>query len=390
MSGLGKVFGRAPEQTLIDEWQERSKQEMLEQTGCVIALRDVSFSVGKGENFVVMGLSGSGKSTLVRSLIRLIEPTVGHVFIDGEDILQYDNKRLIQLRRRKIAMVFQHFGLFPHRQVIDNVAYGLEVQGVDKKSRYQKARVVLEQVGLRGWENAYPRELSGGMQQRVGLARALAVDPEILLMDEPFSGLDPLVRREMQDELMTLQQQLRKTVVFVTHDLNEALKLGDRIAIMRDGSIIQVGTPEEIVMSPSDDYVSEFVRDVPKAKVLVARSLMQPPTAVVFDYQVPPEALHVMDINNLDRVFVVDSSNRLRGLLSINEASQAAERGVIALSEVMSDDCPRVNLDTSVEDLIPITAEYEHPIPVVDQKGCLVGEVPRTAVLAGMVGKSLR
>lgn len=256
-------------------------------SGHVVAVRDVSFAISAGETFVVMGLSGSGKSTLLRCLPRLIVPTRGQVFIDGEDVAAMSEKALRQLRRHKLSMVFQHFGLFPHRTIVDNVAYGLEVQGIRKAERYVRAHTVLEMVNLKGWERHYPHELSGGMQQRVGLARALAVDPEILLFDEPFSALDPLIRREMQDELIHLQQQMHKTIVFITHDFAEAIKLADaskdqmarsagRIAIMKDGTFVQVGTPEAIVLNPANDYVADFVKDVPRSAVLTARAIMQP------------------------------------------------------------------------------------------------------------------
>ena len=235
-----------------------------------------------------MGLSGSGKSTLVRCLTRLIRPTIGQVYFDGENVLEYTPEELIAFRRQKIAMVFQHYGLLPHRNVIDNVSYGLEIRGMDKEERYELASRSIETVGLQGWENYFPREMSGGMQQRIGLARALTVDPDVLLMDEPFSGLDPLIRREMQDELIALESQLNKTIVFITHDLNEALKVGDRIAIMRDGEIVQNGTPEEIVTLPADDYVAEFVQDVSRAKVIQVNAVMQQPDAVVvYQWQGP-------------------------------------------------------------------------------------------------------
>ncbi len=244
--------------------------------GHVVAVRDVSFDVYPGEAFVVMGLSGSGKSTLLRCLPRLIEPTLGEVWVDGVDVAHADKRHLRELRRHKLSMVFQHFGLFPHRRVIDNVAFGLEVQGVGRKERYTRAREMIAQVNLEGWENHYPGQLSGGMQQRVGLARALAVNPAILLFDEPFSALDPMIRREMQDELLRLEATLGKTMVFITHDFAEAIKLGDRIAIMREGRFVQVGTAEEVVLHPANAYVAEFTKDVPKAKVLTARSIMRP------------------------------------------------------------------------------------------------------------------
>ena len=271
-----KVFGPHPDRLLGSDDVDLPRAELMAKTGCTIASRDVSFDVAQGEVFVIMGLSGSGKSTLVRCITRLVEPTSGSIRICGTDVLDADSKTLRELRRTKVAMVFQHFGLFPHRTVIDNVAYGLEVRGVDKAPRHARARELLGVVGLAPVEASYPDQLSGGMQQRVGLARALAVDPEVLIFDEAFSALDPLIRREMQDEVLRLQERLQKTVIFVTHDLDEALKLGDRIAIMKDGRFVQVGTPADIVGAPADDYVREFVRDVPRGKVLTASFAVQP------------------------------------------------------------------------------------------------------------------
>ncbi|MFJ7203625.1 glycine betaine/L-proline ABC transporter ATP-binding protein [Streptomyces sp. NPDC098789] len=279
--GLWKVFGPRAAAARVpgSEHAELSAPLLRERTGCTAAVRDVTFDVHKGESFVVMGLSGSGKSTLVRCLTRLIEPTAGSLAIDGEDVLAMDRARLRDLRRHRAAMVFQHFGLLPHRTVLDNIAYGLEIQGVGRAERRAKAAEMTVKVGLEGLEERRPDELSGGQQQRVGLARALAADPEVLLFDEPFSALDPLIRREMQEEVGRLHQEEGRTMVFITHDLSEALRLGDRIALMRDGRIVQLGTPEEIVGSPADDYVRDFVRDVPREQVLTVRSAMRPATA---------------------------------------------------------------------------------------------------------------
>ncbi|MFI1162339.1 glycine betaine/L-proline ABC transporter ATP-binding protein [Streptomyces sp. NPDC020801] len=277
VEGLWKVFGpkagRVPEDP---ELSALSPADLRERTGCTAAVRDVGFDVRKGEVFVVMGLSGSGKSTLVRCLTRLIEPTAGAIAIDGEDVRAMDRSRLRELRRHRAAMVFQHFGLLPHRSVLDNVAYGLEIQGMGKSDRREKAAEVVAKVGLEGMEQRRPAQLSGGQRQRVGLARALAVDPEVLLFDEPFSALDPLIRRDMQEEVVRLHQEEGRTMVFITHDLQEALRLGDRIALMRDGRIVQLGTPEEIVASPADDYVRAFVRDVPREQVLTVRTALRP------------------------------------------------------------------------------------------------------------------
>ena len=334
VNGLWKVFGDDPERALEPQYEDMSRAEIQDELDLVVGLRDISFRVQPGQIFVVMGLSGSGKSTLVRCLIRLIESTKGEINFDGDDIVQYSQDELIEFRRNKVAMVFQHYGLLPHRNVIDNVSYGLEIQGMDKEERYGAASEAIRTVGLEGWEEYYPREMSGGMQQRVGLARALAVNSPALLMDEPFSGLDPLIRREMQDELITLQTELHKTIVFITHDLDEALKLGDRIVILRDGEVAQEGAPQEIVTSPADEYVAEFVQDVSRAKVIQARSIMQSPTLPEGEYQfsVAPNAY--------------------------------------------------------IEEMIPLAAGTERPIAVVDKEGRLLGEVRRGALLAGMAESS--
>ena len=273
---LWKVFGANADKVVGSPLVDLSRSELRTQTGNTIAVRDVSFDVAPGEVFVVMGLSGSGKSTLVRCMTRLIEPTQGTLTFEGEDILKVDNARLRELRKTRFSMVFQHFGLLPHRNVIDNIAYSLEINGVNKTDRHARANEVIELVGLSGYSHAYPEQLSGGMQQRVGLARALAVDPEVLFLDEPFSALDPLIRRDMQQEVIRLHRELGKTMVFITHDLSEAVKVGDRIAIMRDGAIVQIGTPEDLVANPADEYVANFVRDIAKSHVLTLRHLARP------------------------------------------------------------------------------------------------------------------
>jgi len=331
--GLWKVYGPHPERIVGSPEADLPRPELLEKTGCVAAIKDVSFDVPPGEVFVVMGLSGSGKSTLVRMINRLHDPTAGEIVVDGEDVLTMGAERLRELRRRKISMVFQHFGLLPHRRIVDNVAFGLEVQGMEREDRERKAVEVLEVVGLGGWAQHYPDELSGGMQQRVGLARALATDPEIMLFDEPFSALDPLIRRDMQDEVIRLQREVRKTMIFITHDLAEALKLGDRIAIMKDGRFVQVGTPEEVVAHPADDYVADFTKDVPRAHVLTARAIMRPANG-----QAPADG-------------------------------------------------PTVAPGTIVQDLISIVAETDRTIRMVDD-GAVVGVVDRAAVMAALVEES--
>jgi glycine betaine/proline transport system ATP-binding protein len=329
--GVWKVYGPHPERIVGSPDADLPRPELLAKTGCVAAVRDVSFDVADGESFVVMGLSGSGKSTLVRMINRLHDPTAGEILVDGEDVGGLPPDRLRELRRTKISMVFQHFGLFPHRPIVDNVAFGLEVRGVERAERVARAHEVLDVVGLGGWGEHFPDELSGGMQQRVGLARALATDPEIMLFDEPFSALDPLIRRDMQDEICRIQLEVRKTMIFITHDLMEALRLGDRIAIMKDGAFVQVGTPEEVVAHPADDYVADFTRDVPRAHVLTARSIMRPATG---------------DGNG--------------------------------------GDAPKVAANTIVQMLIPMVAKSDRQILVVDGDD-VVGLVDREAVMAALV-----
>ena len=290
----------------------------------------------------------------------------------------------MEFRRSKVAMVFQHYALLPHRRVMDNVAYGLEIRGVEKEERHRAASEAIETVGLKGWEDYYPREMSGGMQQRIGLARALAVNPEVLLMDEPFSGLDPLIRREMQDELCSLQSELRKTIVFITHDLNEALKVGDRIAIMRDGEIIQEGSPEEIVTLPSDDYVTEFVQDVSRAKVIQARAIMREPDVVMYEWQSPRVALHTMRDRGIDEVFLIGRDSTLRGVLTEDEAVALVSQRKESLEGVRTAQAMTTEPDTYIEEIIPMAAQTEHPIAVVGDDGHLLGEIHRGALLTGM------
>ena len=385
VNGLWKVFGDNPERALEPAHASKSRDEIQEDLGLIVGLRDLSFNIRRGQTFVVMGLSGSGKSTLARCLIRLIEATRGEIRFDGEDILTYSAEALRQFRRDKIAMVFQHYALLPHRRVIDNVAYGLEVQGMDKDSRYQAAAEAIETVGLSGWEYYFPNEMSGGMQQRVGLARALAVAPEALLMDEPFSGLDPLIRREMQDELITLQAELQKTIIFITHDLDEALKLGDRIAIMRDGVIVQEGSPEEIVTRPANEYVSEFVQDVSRAKVIRVRSIMQEPVLVMRAGEDAGAALQAMQREKADAVYIVGDDHVLEGILMPEQVTSLAKQRGGTLEAVQSEELATTRPDAFIEEIIPLSAQTERYIAVVDDDGRLVGEVRRRALLAGMV-----
>ena len=388
---LWKVFGRNPERVLESQYADRDKSFFQSEFGNVVGLRDVNFDVQKGETFVVMGLSGSGKSTLVRCLLRLIDPTAGAVVIDGQDITQMSDRELEAFRRAKIAMVFQHYGLLPHRNVLDNASWGLEVQGVSKDERYERTRGVLSMVGLAGWEDAYPRQLSGGMQQRVGLARALVVGTDILLMDEPFSGLDPLIRRQMQDELLNLQTELQKTIVFITHDLNEALKLGDQIAIMHDGAVAQIGSPEDIVLRPEDEYVGDFTQDVRLESVLTAAKVMVGPKATVMGRQGPRAALHTIGESDGDVAWVVDSHEKYMGLLSIASAERALRAGVKRFDEAweyVEREYLPVAPSTTFDALIPIAMSSDFPIPVVDSSNTLVGEVHRSALAEALAETS--
>ena len=383
VNSLWKVFGKNAAQVNAPENEGKDKSRIMADLGCVVALQDVNFEVARGETFVVMGLSGSGKSTLVRCLIRLVEPTSGEIVIEGDDITSMSDKELTDFRRRKIAMVFQHYGLMPHRTVIDNAAWGLETQGVDRETRYRRVQEVLDLVGLSGWEHSYPRQLSGGMQQRVGLARALVVDNDILLMDEPFSGLDPLIRRQMQDELLRLQTELRKTIIFITHDLNEALKLGDRIAIMHDGQVAQIGSPEDIVLRPEDEYVGDFTQDVRLESILTASRVMVAPKATIMGHQGPRAALHTIGQSDGDAAWVVDMRERYIGLLSITNARQAFRGGVKRLDQAwehVNRDYSAVSPDTTFDQLIPQAMGSDHPIPVVNADNVLVGEVHRSAL----------
>jgi len=358
----------------------------MEKTGHVIAIRDVSFEVQENEVFVVMGLSGSGKSTLVRCINRLMEPTSGSIFIEGANVGEMSNQELRELRRHNLSMVFQNFGLLPHRSVIDNITFGLEVRGDSKKERQERAQDILELVGLGGWENSRIQELSGGMQQRVGFARALAVGSEFLLMDEPFSALDPLIRRQMQEEFLNLRQQLKKTVIFITHDLLEALTLGDRVAIMRDGEIVQLGTPEEIVTSPSDDYVREFVKDVPRGKVLPVRNIMEEPLVVITEEQPVAAAIGEMEKKEVDFAFVVDSTGIFKGALTKEQAINTKDNGSVKAGEIIERECPTALSNATLEHCLQLVAECDIPVAILDEGQRLKGMVTRTAIIQATSG----
>ncbi len=386
VQGLTKVFGPDPGKALALHRSGHSKQEIHEKTGATLALNNVSFEIMRGETFVLMGLSGSGKSTLLRCINRLIEPTEGKILIDGEDIVGMNQEELRTTRRRKLGMIFQSFALLPHRTVLDNVAFGLEIQGIPTDERRKRAEEVLQMVGLGGYGASMPDELSGGMKQRVGLARALTSDPDILLMDEAFSALDPLIRRDMQDELLDLQQRLEKTIIFVTHDLDEALKLGDRIALMKDGAIVQIGTPEEILTNPENAYVERFVADVDLTRVYSASDVMRRPEPVARCTAGPRVALHLMEEHDIGSVFVVDRERRLKGLVTL-EATLEAVRVGRGIQEIITTEIPTAALDTPLTDIISLIARSPYPVAVVDEENRLRGLVFRGAILAALARK---
>ena len=372
-----KVFGPVAGPDVAETLEGKTKDEVQDELDSVLALHDVSFDVQQGETFVVMGLSGSGKSTLVRCLIRLIEPTSGQVIVDGEDVLSQTDEELTQTRRQKTGMVFQYFGLLPHRTVIDNAAWGLEVQGVPAEERRERAAEVLRIVGLEGWEDYRPAALSGGMQQRVGLARALACDPEILLMDEPFSALDPLIRRDMQNELIRLQEQMHKTIIFITHDLVEATKLGSRIAIMRDGAIVQIGTPEEIMANPADDYVADFTRDVRTSSVVTVGYVMEDCPVQAQSGAAPAETLAALEAADADCAFVAAEDGAYQGEISLDDVSEAAANGDDTIDKAVERRREPVETGQCIEEALSQAWPYEGSIPVVDEEERLVGTVER-------------
>lgn len=384
VENLTKIFGRRVDEALHRLERGESKEKIFVETRATVGVRDVSFDVTQGEVFVVMGLSGSGKSTLVRCLNRLIEPTSGRVYIGGEEITALDAKALRRFRLEKISMVFQHFSLFPHLNVVENVAFGLRVKGVPKEERTQKAVEVLETVGLAEWAESRIENLSGGMRQRVGLARALATEPEVLLMDEPFSALDPLIRRDMQGELTRLQSKLAKTIVFITHDLDEALELGDRIAVMKDGVIHQIGTPEEILRSPATDYVAEFVEGVNPWGVITARHIMNKPDALTKLKEGPRVALRRMREKGISSAFIVDDQEHYVGLLTADAAAEAIEQDQTDFDGYIKKDIPTISPDISLEELVPMGAVARYPLPVLDDDGHLLGLVVRSAILDGL------
>ena len=383
VNNLFKIFGKNPIKARKMLEEGYSKDQIFSKLQATVAVNDASFTVEQGESFVVMGLSGSGKSTLIRCLNRLIEPTSGRVLIDGADVTKMDHNALQDLRRLRISMVFQGFAVIPHRTVLENTAYGLKIRGLPLKDRNIKAYETLEMVGLKGWENSYPDQLSGGMKQRVGLARALATEPDILLMDEAFSALDPLIRKEMQNELIQLQNNVRRTIVFITHDLDEALKIGDRIALMKDGAIVQIGTPEEILMNPASNYVEKFVEDVDRSRVLTAEMVMKKPIAVVtFPKDGPRVALRRMRENGISSIFAVDNRFRLQGIVMAEDALEAVEQNQKDLTQILNRDISTVKPDTILKDLFSLLSGKNLPLAVVDNDNRLLGIIVRGTVMA--------
>lgn len=384
IKNLYKIYGKNVDSALKLLKAGANKDGILTKTKQVVGLDNINLSIEEGEIFVVMGLSGSGKSTLVRCLNRLIEPTEGSIILDEEDITKMSYNRLLQLRRKKLGMVFQSFALFPHLTVLENTEYGLKIQGIAKPEREEQARLALETVGLSGWEKSMPRQLSGGMQQRVGLARALANNPNVLLMDEPFSALDPLIRRDVQDELMVIQQKLKKTIVFITHDLDEALKLGDRIALMKDGKVVQIGTPEEILTAPATTYVERFVEDVDKAKILTAEKVMKKPDPVLFIKDGPRVALHKVKEHGISSIFVVDRDFELMGLLMAEKAAEAATKGEKDLNNYLEKDITKVDPETPIKDMYNLMINNQGPVAVVSPENKLLGVIVKGSIFAGL------
>ncbi|WP_433945686.1 quaternary amine ABC transporter ATP-binding protein [Paenibacillus sp. SN-8-1] len=381
---VSKLFGPNAAQGIQLLEKGHTKEQLAREKQITVGVNRVSLDIRQGEIFVIMGLSGSGKSTLVRMLNRLIEPSSGEILIHGKDLRKMNKAQLREVRRKNISMVFQKFALFPHRTVLENVEYGMEIQQISKEERRVKAEDALELVGLKGWGPKMPDELSGGMQQRVGLARALANDPDILLMDEAFSALDPLIRRDMQDELLELQERMKKTIVFITHDLDEALRIGDRIALMKDGALVQLGTPEEMLTQPANRYVERFIEDVDLSKVLTASHVMIRPETVTLD-RGPRVALQLMRERGISNLFVIDRGKRLLGVITAEDASTALKSGM-GLSEILIKDGPEVSPDTLLGDLFEVTSSAKVPLAVVDENHRLLGVIVRGAVLGALAG----
>ena len=386
VENVSKVFGKQTKKAIQMLSSGKNKKEILKATGSTVGVNQANFDVYDGEIFVIMGLSGSGKSTLVRLLNRLIEPTAGNIYIDCDMITNMSKDQLREVRRKKISMVFQKFALFPHRTILENTEYGLELQGVDKKEREQKALDSLKLVGLEGFEHQFPDQLSGGMQQRVGLARALTNDPDILLMDEAFSALDPLIRKDMQDELLDLHDSVGKTIIFITHDLDEALRIGDRIVLMKDGNIVQIGTPEEILMSPSNEYVEKFVEDVDLSKVLTAGHIMKRAETVRID-KGPRVALQLMKNLGISSIYAVDKQKKLLGVIHAADAKKAVESD-LSLQDILNTEFTTVHESTYLTEIFDVVSDANIPIAVTDDKGRMKGIVVKGALIGALSGNN--
>lgn len=384
VKGLSKLYGSDKKEARKLKEKGLNKDEIYDKTKVTLALWDVSLDVKEGEIFVIIGLSGSGKSTLVRCLNMLNEPTSGSVFYKDKDIGKFNKKELNDYRRNKVSMVFQSFGLMNHRNVVGNVEYGLEVKGISKEERHKKAQEMISMVGLKGLENEPISSLSGGMKQRVGIARALANDPEILLMDEPFSALDPLVRQDMQFELLTIQKKLDKTIVFITHDINEAFKIGDRVAIMKDGEIIQVDTPERMSSNPATDYVKQFIDSADKTKVISVRNVMIRPNSMIRLTDNPNMAIGMMKENGVSSAYVVSDKTKLRGVITVDDAIRAAKEG-LNISNVLIEDIITTSPDALLSDIMNLATEARFPIAVVDEDNNLKGILSKVHVLSSML-----
>ncbi|MGT2667736.1 quaternary amine ABC transporter ATP-binding protein [Streptococcus rifensis] len=380
---LTKIFGKKQKQALKMVQEGASKTDILKKTGATVGVYDANFSVKEGEIFVIMGLSGSGKSTLIRLLNRLIEPSSGDIYINGQDIAKMTKEELREVRRHTINMVFQSFALLPHKTILENTEFGLELRGVPKNERQVAAEKALENSDLLAFKDQYPGQLSGGMQQRVGLARALANDPEILLMDEAFSALDPLIRKEMQDELLDLQERVQKTIIFITHDLNEALRIGDRIALMKDGQIMQIGTGEEILTNPANEFVREFVEDVDRSRVLTAQNIMIKPITTNMDIDGPKVALQRMRTESVSMLMAVNRKRQLQGVVTADKALEAVKNH-LALKDAVDSDVITISQDTLVTDILPLIHDSSSPIAVVDDNERLKGVIIRGRVLEAL------
>ena len=387
IENLSLVFGRSKDKALKMLGNRKNKAEILDATGCTVAVRDVNLSINEGEIFVIMGLSGSGKSTLLRCINRLINPTSGKILINQEEITNMNDRELIHIRRTELAMVFQHFGLLPHRTVLSNIAFGQELRGVPKEERETQAMETIGLVGLQGYENQKVSELSGGMQQRVGLARGLANKPEVLLMDEAFSALDPLIRAQMQDELLILQEKMKKTIVFITHDLDEAIKLGDRIAIMKDGEIVQIGTSEEIITNPADDYIKSFVENVDRSKIVTAGSIMfGKPKVARLKKDGPAGVLRVMRESGLEHLPVVRTNRTFLGYVKLEDVLRLKNEELKTIESIIRENVMSVTPDTTIENMLPLLSETNLPIPVVNDENHLLGVVLPTSIIAESTG----